>query len=278
MRAERENLGQRKIMQHKTRYLKVAGMCDLGELAAIDVAVFHDGMVVPVQYCIRLTTGIKGDVHTSMQCIRPENPPNRTNTDNMDRCTHIDGTARPVKVGGKSTTPHPGKTGVKNLGTQHCGTHEDGKIWMALEEKRMLEVHTLFHSTTVLHTEPLSTTPTTHTATYTHHPNHSTHLACTQLLICLPPEISLSTEPRRHCTHLPDYFKWLCPVVAFHVLGQHKGAQVVLSQWPLAFPSSTFNQRFACLATIIDAHTACESDGYLTELAVPEYEKYGGRK
>ncbi|KAJ7074744.1 hypothetical protein C8F01DRAFT_1274451 [Mycena amicta] len=85
-------------------------------------------------YSIRLTTGIKGDVHTSMQCIRPENPPNRTNTDNMDRCTHIDGTARPVKVGGKSTTPHPGKTGVKNLGTQHCGTHEDGKIWMALEE------------------------------------------------------------------------------------------------------------------------------------------------
>ncbi|KAJ7070178.1 hypothetical protein C8F01DRAFT_1078486 [Mycena amicta] len=89
--------------------------CDLGKLAAIDVEIrpyFATGRSYPYSavtvlqklYSIRLTTGIKGDICTFMQCIRPENPPNGTNTDNTGRCTHIDGTARPVKVGRKSTT------------------------------------------------------------------------------------------------------------------------------------------------------------------------------
>ncbi|KAJ7073706.1 hypothetical protein C8F01DRAFT_1075439 [Mycena amicta] len=183
-----------------------------------------------------------------------ENPPNGTNTDNTGRCTGIDGTAHPVKVGGKSTTPYPGKTGVKNLGTQHCQVQHTrgwndldgagGKVdvrgatrgmdspGLGLYRPPLAEVFL-----TNRNLQPLSTSLTTHN-----------------------PAV---TAPTFRIISNGCAASGMTPVVAFHVLGQHKGAQVR----PSAFPSSTLNRRSACLATIIDAHTA-----------LPEYKKYGGGK
>ncbi|KAJ7060391.1 hypothetical protein C8F01DRAFT_1084134 [Mycena amicta] len=161
----------------------------------------HQGEFSGPEIAQQATILAQGDICTSMQCIRLENPPNGTNTDSTGRRTRIDGTAcpvtRPVKVGGKSTM---------------------------VQEKPVPYL--------------------TFTGPSASFDNTKTH----------NPAV---TAPTFWIISNGCAASGMAPIVAFHVLGQHKGAQVVLSEMPI-LP-----------VRVMDPST---------ELAVPEYEKYGGGK